>query len=125
MKVELTEHTCVVTKELGDPRFTRSGYSGAGAESAFLYHVKRVLIAHGHDLIKKEMAKDKAFQHMMSEGQYYLRTRNPKSPKPHIFIYNTAWMVRDAGEEFNREGTYTFQVVRDVFGILISRYLKS
>jgi len=112
MKVvlNLKSHTCTVTKEKGDPRFKRSEW--ASAESTFLHHVKKELIKQGHDVIKKRMAKD---GHMMDDLQQYIRTRGPKSPAPHICIYNGSYAIYDAGERFNEDGEMTLHVETEIF----------
>jgi hypothetical protein len=43
MKVELIGHSCIVTKEPGDPHF--SGRINAAGESRLLYHIKKILNA--------------------------------------------------------------------------------
>ena len=110
MKVKIEGLHCIVTKEPGDPVFRNSGW--ASAESTFLYHVKKALIAQGHDVIKKRMWKD---GHMMDERQQYIRTRSRRSPKPHLYIWNDSWAVYDAGREFNYAGEVVLAVATDVF----------
>lgn len=53
--------------------------------------------------------------HLVYSDQHYLRTRSPKSPKPHIYIYNTRWAIAGAEEDYNDEGKTIFGVVRDVY----------
>jgi hypothetical protein len=83
-----------ITKEKGDPHFSRSGWSDA--ESTFLYRVKQELIKQGYDCIKKRMWKD---GHMTDDQHQYIRDRKGK-----WFIYNASWAVYDAGEKFNEYG---------------------
>jgi hypothetical protein len=98
MKVELNfkTHWCTVTKELSDPRFTRGGWS-CGAESTFLYHVKRELQRMGYDVIKKRMWKD---GNLVDDTQQYVRSRNIDCPDA-FAIYNDAYAIFDLGERFN------------------------
>lgn len=103
MKVELNleKGYCKVTKEQGDPRFTRGGWS-VDAESTFLYHVLKELKKQGYDVIKKRMWKD---GHMVDDTQQYIRTRKYMDSEhfaPGEFaIYNDAYALYDLGEEFN------------------------
>lgn len=108
MKVELNleQGYCKAIKEPGDPRFNRGGWSDA--ESTFLYHVLQALKLQGYDVIKKQMWKD---GHMMSVGQQYIRTRSGLSKKGEFAIYNNHYAVFDAGDEFNKQGEFTLQVV--------------
>ncbi|KKM74878.1 hypothetical protein LCGC14_1395960 [marine sediment metagenome] len=107
MKVKLGNHSCTVEREPGDPKFRNGGW-GSG-ESRLLYHVKRVLNARGHDLIKRRMHKD---GHLMGDdSMQYLRTRNTRAPIV-LAIYDGNWQIRDAAEDFNREGRVTFTVSR-------------
>lgn len=102
MKVKLNfdNHVCEVTKEDGDPRFHRRGWSGA--ESTFLYHVKQELIKQGYDVIKKRMWKD---GHLVDDTMEYIRSRDLTSTN-WIMIYNSDYAIRDAGETFNENGFY-------------------
>ena len=111
MKLEMREHSLVVTKEPGDPRC--SGVVNAKGESRLLYHIKKQLNAQGFDLIKKHMAKD---GHLMDDLQQYLRTRKPSGdPNKDIYIYNNMWSIQGAEEYLNEEGHVTLAVERDVF----------
>ena len=110
MKVKIEGLHCIVTKEPGDPVFRNSEW--ASAESTFLHHVKKELIAKGHDVIKKRMWKD---GHLMGDEQQYIRTRSHRSPKPHLYIWNSTWAVHDAGMEFNEHGKTVLKVEFDVF----------
>jgi hypothetical protein len=83
-----------VTKQKGDPRFSRSNW--ADAESTFLYHVKQELIKQGYDCIKKLMRKD---GHMVDDTQQYIIDR-----KGDWCIRNNFYAVYDAGERFNQDG---------------------
>jgi hypothetical protein len=98
MKVTLTQNSCVVEKESGDPHFSNGGY--ANAESTFLYHVKQELIKQGFDVIKKRMWKD---GHMVDEHQQYIRTRHWGGDND-FCISNLNWAIRDAGQTFNEYG---------------------
>lgn len=103
MKVELNleKNTCKVTKEAGDPRFTRSNWSLP--ESTFLYRVLQELKKQGYDVIKKRMVKD---GHMVDDTQQYIRTRNYmkiSEPTPGEFaIFSHVYAMVDLGEEFNK-----------------------
>ena len=96
--LDIPKLTCTLTKETGDPRFTRGGWGEA--ESRLLYHVKQALITQGHDVIKKRMWKD---GNMVDDTQQWVRTRKwSKEYAPDEFaVFNNGYMVFDAGEEFN------------------------
>ncbi len=112
MKLSLDGWRLKVEREPGDPRYTQGGYAGgAAAESRFLYHVKQELQKLGLDVIKKRMWRD---GHLKDDEQQYLRTRSAKSPGPHVYIYNDAWAVYDAGEKFN-QGVVWLDMTFDVF----------
>jgi len=97
MKINLQRNVCIVTREPGDPRISGGSRNAAG-ESRFLYAVKKILNAEGHDLIKKRMWKD---GHMMDDLQQYLRTRNRKV-KTGVMIFNGSWAIEGADEIYNR-----------------------
>lgn len=103
MKVELNleKGYCKVTKEKGDPRFTRGNWGDA--ESTFLYRALQELKKQGHDVIKKRMWKD---GHMVSDSQQYIRTRKYMSTSedtPGEFaIWSNVYALVDLGEEFNK-----------------------
>lgn len=115
--LDIDNHTCTVTREKGDPRFDpkyRDGSWGNG-ESRLLHHVKLALIEQGHDVIKKRMWKD---GHMYGdERTQYIRTRNKRCKKPHFYVYDANWAVRNSAEDFNTEGKVVFLVVTDVFNV--------
>ena len=96
MKVEINKINweVIVTKEKGDPVFSRSNWSDA--ESTFLYHVKQELQNQGFDCIKKRMWKD---GHLVDDNQQYIRDR-----KCRWYIWNGCWAIWDAGERFNEDG---------------------
>jgi hypothetical protein len=110
MKVEINGTICKVTRETGDPKFY--GVVNASGESRLLYHVKHILNRQGYDLIKKRMWKD---GHLVDDLQQYLRTGSPKSPKPHICIYNSDWAIRGAEENFNKNGEVELTVINNFF----------
>jgi hypothetical protein len=111
MKLEMREHSLVVTKEPGDPRC--SGIVNGKGESRLLYLIKKQLNAQGFDLIKKHCAKD---GHLMDDLQQYLRTRKPSgNPEKDIYIYNSMWTIEGAEVELNKTGSVILTVVRDVF----------
>ena len=102
MKVNLNfdKHYCEVTREEGDPLFSRGGWGDA--ESTFLYHVKQELIKQGYDVIKKRMWKD---GHMVDDSQQYVRSRKLTDDSG-FMIFNGSYAIHDAGSEFNKEGSY-------------------
>ena len=111
MKLEMREHSLVVTKEPGDPRF--SGIVNAAGESRLLYHIKKQLNAQGFNLIKKRMWKD---GHLMDNLQQYLRTQKPSGdPSKDIYIYNSMWNIEGAEVELNKTGSVILSIIRDVF----------
>ena len=111
MKLSIDGNTLNVTKEKGDPRFTRSGWC-PDAGSTLLYHVKQLLNKAGCDLIKKHMWKD---GHLVDDMQQYLRTRQG-GKGPHIYVSDPMWNIRCPAEEFNKEGSTTLTITFDVFG---------
>ena len=116
MKVELKGNVCIVTREKGDPKFRNTGYGANGnqGESKLLYHVKKILIARGYDLIKKRVQKD---NHLMGDQyQQYIRTRKP-SGESHkdIYIFNHNYAIRGAEVGFNEDGIVHLTVWYDVF----------
>ena len=110
VKMNLQACTCTITREDGDSKFRASGW-GAG-ESRLLCHVKNILNARGYDLIKKRMSKD---GHMVDDNQLYLRTRSPRSKFPHIYISSSFFALRDASEDFNKNGEVVLTISRDVY----------
>ena len=111
MKLEMREHSLVVTKEPGDIRC--SGVVGGKGESRLLHLIKKQLNAQGFDLIKKRMWKD---GHLMDDLQQYLRTRKKSGdPKKDIYIWNGMWNIRGADEYLNRDGQVILNLMEDVF----------
>jgi len=109
MIVTFEGNICIVERESTDPKFY--GIVNAAGESRFLYHLKEHLNKQGYDLIKKRMHKD---GNMVDEMQQYLRTRNKKSPFPHIYIYNHKWAIEGIEEDFNK-GRAVLSVGYDIF----------
>ena len=97
MKVELTENTCIVTREDGDRKFYNGSW-GDG-ESQLLHNVKKVLNEQGYDFIKKRMWRD---GHLVDEHQQYLRERNTKGRC--LSIRNGNFYIEGANVPYNREG---------------------
>ena len=112
MKLRYQGCFLVVTKEDGDPRFTSGGYKSS-AESWFLHRVKLELQKLGMDVIKKRMWRDGHF--LGDETNQYIRTRNAKSPLPHVYIYNGSYASFDAGERFNERGKVFLHMEFDIF----------
>ena len=110
MKVEINGSICKVTRKAGDPKFY--GVANGAGESKLLYHVKQILNKEGCDLIKKRMWKD---GNLVDDLQQYLRTRSPKSPKPHIYIYNNYWQIRGAEEDYNKHGQTELTVIYNIY----------
>jgi hypothetical protein len=102
MIVELKSGSCIVTRESSDKRLKN--------ESALLHHVKLALIAQGYDVIKKLMWKD---GHMVSDHQHYIRTRRARVGTEAIAIYSSFFALRDASEDFNKDGKVTLSVMRE------------
>lgn len=98
--------TCRLTKEKGDPTYHTSEWGTA--ESRLLYHVKNKLNAQGHDLIKKRAWKD---GHLVDDHMLYLRSRHVKNT-PYMYIYNPSTSY-DAGEEFNKYGTFDLKIQKE------------
>jgi hypothetical protein len=114
MKIELKDHSCVVTREPGDPRF--SGVVNAAGESRLFHHIKKALNAQGFDLIKKRMGKD---GHLVDDMQQYLRTRKKSGdPKKDIYIWNGMWAIKGADQYLNEDGQVWLNLIADVFNPL-------
>lgn len=108
MKVDLHATYCIVTREPGDLRMSD--------ESQFLHNVKKALRAAGHDVIKKRMWKD---GHMVSDHQQYVRER-----KGRFCVYSGFFALRDASEDFNKDGDVYLEVAGNVstnFGTIEDR----
>jgi len=111
MKVFLTENHCEVVRESHDPRFKDGGWGSA--ESTLLHHVKKELIKQGFDLIKKRMWKD---GHLVDDRCQYLRTRKPTGyADKDIYVWDGNYQVRNAAEDFNKEGKVVYNVMRGIF----------
>jgi hypothetical protein len=95
MRVQLGEHTCIVTREAGDPKFY--GVRNAAGESQLLHAVKHALSQQGYDFIKKRMWKD---GHLVDDLQQYLRERKPVRGRM-LAISNPHWAIRGAEVDFN------------------------
>lgn len=109
-QIIISETYIEVSREECDPKFY--GVKNARGESNFLYWLKEILnTKYGFDLIKKRMHKD---GHLVDDTQQYLRTRSPKSPKPHLAIWNGHWAFHGAEEDFNN-GKVTLRVERDIY----------
>jgi hypothetical protein len=112
MKVEMREHSCIVTREEGDKRIS-GGERNAAGESQLLHQVKQELIAKGYDLIKKRMWKD---GHLVDDLQQYLRTRKASGdPAKDVYIYNGHWAIEGADSTYNELGSVALTVISSVF----------
>lgn len=96
MYVALKKHTCEIWRQDTDPIFRSGGYGSA--DSRFLYHVKKALIARGHDVIKKRMWRD---GHLTADTQQYIRSRKLEGG---FMIYDPDYAIRDLTKEFNKTG---------------------
>ena len=112
MQVVIDGHSCIVTKEPGDKNIHQSPSSWGDGDSQLLFWVKKELIKQGYDLVKKLMWKD---GHATDMRRHYLRTRSPKSPKPHIYIYDPHYDIRWAYANWNERGEVKYRVMYDVF----------
>ena len=88
MKVSLNldQHYCTVEREPHERR--------CPTESAFYYRLKKVLIAQGHDVIKRLMWRD---GHLVDSKQYYIRMRNWD-----WCVWDGAYALRNPAEQFNQ-----------------------
>ena len=108
VQLDLIRRTCKVVREPGDKIIARSGYNGS-VESPFLYCVKQELIKQGFDVIKKLAWKDGGLCDMK---QQWIRTRHFEGKTtPEFALYNGASCIQDAGEEYNRDGEYSLDVL--------------
>lgn len=109
MKVNLNfdKNICLVSKEKGDPIFRHTTW--ASAESTFLYYVKQELIKQGYNVIKKLMWKD---GHLVDDTQQYIRTRHwgDLNVDGEFCVYNSEYSIVDAGETFNKHGSYRLRI---------------
>jgi len=101
-----------VIREPGDP--APFNPIEARGESTLLHHIKKKLNAAGFDLIKKRAWKD---GHLLDERQQYLRTRNHKSPGPHVFLINPVWAIKGLDEEWRQDGMCTLEIYFNIFGV--------
>lgn len=107
MKVELDfkQKECRVIKESGDKNIALSGWvkdDGGDPNSRLYYHIQQILNKEGYKIIKKRMWKD---GHLVDAERQYLATRNPKGQN--FCIYDNLYAIRDAREEYNKEGKVT------------------
>jgi hypothetical protein len=110
MRFEWGAHELRVWREANDPKYY--GNRNAAGESRLLYAIKVALNGQGHDLIKKRMWRD---GHLVDDLQQYLRTRNQRSPHPHIYLYNPRWQIEGLNDEWNRLGYCDLAIARDIF----------
>jgi hypothetical protein len=113
MKIKLENSSLTVTREPNDPKFYNGGKNTWGsAESRLLYHIKKALIAAGHDVIKKRMQAD---GHMYgNEETQYIRSRKIAKGKPYLMIYDGMWAIRQLQEPWNEHGEITLLVERGI-----------
>jgi hypothetical protein len=112
MKVQFTAISVILTREPGDPKFYGTWAKG---EHALLHYLRKWLNARGFNLIKKRLQDD---GHLMGDNyQPYLRppVRQPGS-SPHIFIVSGFYALRDANQDWNKEGKVELNVHLDVLG---------
>lgn len=98
MKIEFTNHSCIVTREKGDRKYY--GVGNAAGESNLFHAIKTQLKRFGWDVIKKRMAKD---GHMVDDMQQYIRTRKMTGEWA-FCIYNTHWQIEGAEVDWNKNG---------------------
>lgn len=95
--------TVTLTREPGDPRMR--------TESTLLHHLKIKLNTYpsdvGIDWIKKRMWRD---GHMVDEHQQYIRERRERDGHQWA-IYHDSYALRDAGQEFDRDGETTLRYI--------------
>jgi len=113
MKVELDfkRQKCLVTKEPNDKNIPYTGWvkqDKADTNSRLYYYIKQILNAEGYGLIKKRMWKD---GHLVDVERQYLVTRN--KPGKNFCIYDHLYAVRDAREEYNKEGRVELHIEMD------------
>lgn len=92
IKLDRPSHVAIIYRDAGDKRIA--------TESALWVAIKRRLQSVKMDVIKKEMVKD---DHMVSQGQYYVRSRNMSAPGA-IAIWDDSYAVRDAAKDFREYG---------------------
>ena len=114
MKVELDfkRKECRVIREPRDKNIPFSGYvktDGGDPNSRLYYHIKQALNEQGYRLIKKRMWKD---GHLVDSERQYLVTRNPKGQN--FCIYDNLYALRDARDDYNREGHVTLCIDAEV-----------
>lgn len=117
MKIQMTDNrTLTVQREKGDkpyrPGSARSFSPGwYGAESNLLYTVQQYLKIKGIPCIKKRMWKD---GHMWgSDETQYIRSPGKKGQG--WWLYDSAYALRIAAQDFNNYAEVTFTLCFDVF----------
>jgi hypothetical protein len=110
MKVELTKNVCVVTTDgLSKERFY--------TDSTLLHHIKKALIAQGHDVIKKRMWRD---GHMVDDTQQYIRARDGS-----WCVYDEHYQTRQICKDLDLKGIVHLRRINlgpdDEFAALVQR----
>mgnify|MGYP001052203228 CR=1 FL=1 len=107
MKVNLNffRRICEVTREEGDPVFSKSSYGSP--EEMFLSCVKEELLKKGYDVVQEFMCKD---GHLVDRSLQQVRSRDIDS-KNFIMVYNNEYAIKDAGEAFDKDGFYNLTLV--------------
>ncbi len=98
MRIRYDGYAVFLEREEGEPRVRN--------ESDLFVRLRNVLRAQGYDVVKKEMSKD---GHMISEGVFYVRTKNMESRNSFAF-YDVHYAVRDIALDYNVKGKVTLRI---------------
>jgi len=98
MKIEIKrkgENGVLIVKRENDKKV----YS----ESYLMHLIKKELIKQGFDVIKKRIAKDKAFTHLWGDNTtQYIRTRGKKKDVDSFYVYDPNYQIRLLFEDYNK-----------------------
>lgn len=108
VELDFKRKECRVTREPKDKSIPYAGWlkeDGGDPNSRLYYRIKEILNDEGYGLIKKRMWKD---GHLVDVERQYLATRNPNGQN--FCIYDNQYALRDARDEYNKEGKVTLHV---------------
>ncbi len=98
MRIRYDGHAAILEREEGESRVRN--------ESDLFFRLRNVLRAQGYDVIKKEMSED---GHMISEGVFYVRTRNMES-RNSFALFDAQYATRDAAFDYNEKVGVTLRI---------------
>ncbi len=110
-----------IQREEGDKPAKASGYSrgvhGWGAEIHLLGMICKVLNQHGFGLIRKRLAGDEDYCHLLGDDHMnYVRTaKGRKKDSPHLWFVDGNYAVRSSAKEYNQYEEVRFEMQGDIF----------